>query len=116
MIEKATWGYDGNLEPLYEVEEREDEFLVTFDLPRVRREDVEVNTTKDTVEVVARMSRAICWEHWGSVQRKITFQAFRKRIRLPEQVEPEKASAIFKKGILQINLPKARRKVVVPIT
>lgn len=114
-IIRATWGYDGNLEPLYEVEDKEDEILVTFDLPRVRKENVEINTTEDTVEVMAKMSEAVCWERWGAIQKKITFQSFRKQIRLPEPVDQEKASATFKNGILRINLPKVRRKVFIPI-
>jgi HSP20 family protein len=112
---KATWGYDGNLEPLYEVEDKEDAILVTFDLPRVRKENVEIYTTEDTVEIMAKMSDAVCWERWGGIQKRITFQAFRKQIRLPEKIEPEKAAASFKNGILRITLPKIRGKVFIPI-
>ena len=114
-IIRTTWGYDGNLEPLYEVEDKEDEISVTFDLPRVRKENVEINTTENTVEVIARMSDAVCWERWGGIQKRITFQALRKQIRLPEPIDPEKASASFKNGILRINLPKVRRKVLINI-
>ncbi len=114
-IIRTTWRYDGNLEPLYDLEDKEDEISLTFDLPRVRKENVEINTTEHTIEVIARMSDAICWERWGGIQKKISFQAFRKQIRLPEPIEPEKASASFKNGILRINLPKVRRKVVINI-
>ncbi len=114
-IIRTTWGYDGNLEPLYEVEDKEDAILVTFDLPRVRKENVEINTTENTVDVMAKMSDAVCWERWGSIQKRISFQAFRKQIRLPEPVDPEKVSASFKNGILRINLPKVRRKVLINI-
>jgi len=114
-IIRTTWGYDGCLEPLYEVEDKEDAILVTFDLPRVRKENVEINTTENTVDVMAKMSDAVCWERWGSIQKRISFQAFRKQIRLPEPVDPEKASASFKNGILRINLPKVRRKVLINI-
>lgn len=114
-ILKATWGFDGFLEPLFEVEDENDAFLVTFDLPRVKKENVEVNTTENTVEVIAKMSDAVCWKRWGVVQKEITFQSFRKQIRLPEPVEPEKAHASFKNGILKITLPKIRRKVLITI-
>jgi HSP20 family protein len=114
-IIKATWGYDGNLEPLCEVEDKGDEILVTLDLPRVRKENVEINTTEDTVEVLAKMSNSICWERWGSIQKRITFEAFRKQIKLPERINPEKANASFKNGILRITLPKIRRKVLINI-
>ena len=114
-ILKATWGQNGDLEPLYEVEDKGDEILVTFDLPRVRKENVEINTTEDTVEVIAKMSDAVCWERWGVVQKQITFRSFRKQIRLPEPIDTEKAHASLRNGILQIKLPKVRRKVLIPI-
>jgi HSP20 family protein len=114
-ILKATWGYNGNLEPLYEVEDEDDEILVTFDLPCVRKEDVEINTTEDTVEVIAKMSNAVCWERWGVVQKKITFQSFRRQIRLPEPIDQNKAHASLKNGILRITLPKIKRKVLISI-
>ena len=114
-ILKATWGYDGNLEPLYELDDKEDGILITFDLPRVRKENVEITTTEDTVEVIAKMSDAVCWERWGSVQRRITFQTFRKLIRLPEAIDPERARASFRNGILRIRLPKVQRKVLVNV-
>ena len=114
-IIKATWEHNGNLEPLYEVEDKEDEILVTFDLPCVSKENVAINTTEDMVEVIAKMSNAVCWERWGVVQKKITFQSFRKQIRLPEPIEPEKAHALLKNGILRITLPKIRRKMFIPI-
>ena len=114
-IINATWRCDGNLEPLCEVEDREDEILVTFDLPRVRKENVEINTTEDTVEVIAKMSDSICWERWGSIQKRITFEAFRKQIKLPEKTNPGKTTASFKNGILKITLPKMRKKVLIKI-
>jgi HSP20 family protein len=114
-ILKAMWRCDGNLEPLYEVEDKENEILVTFDLPRVRKESVEVHTTEDSLEVIARMHDTICWERWGSIQKNITFEVFRKQIRLPERANPEDASASFKNGILKVSLPKVQRKVVINI-
>ena len=114
-IIKAMWSYNGNLEPLHELEDRGDEIVVTLDLPGVEKENVEINTTEDSVEIKARMSEAVCWERWGSVQRRISFQQFRKQIKLPEQIDPEKASASLKNGILRISLPKKRTKVLIPI-
>jgi HSP20 family protein len=114
-ILKATWEHNGNLEPLYEVEDKGDEILVTFDLPRVRKEDITIHTTEDTVEITAKMSNAVCWERWGVIQKKITFQAFRKHIKLSEPIEPERAEASFKGGVLRITLPKVRRKVLIKV-
>jgi len=63
-IIKAIWGYDGCLEPLYEVEDKEDEISVTFDfdLPRVKKENVEINTTENNkVARTHRSRKSICF-------------------------------------------------------
>jgi HSP20 family protein len=115
IILKSSWNSDGHLEPLYVLENRRDEIVVTFDLPRVRREDIEITMTEHTLEVIAQMSDAICWQRWGVVQRKVSFQSFRKQIRLPEPIEPGEAQASLKSGILMITLPKIRRKVPIRV-
>ena len=114
-ILRSSWMQDGKLEPLHEIEDRGDAFVLTFDLPNVRKEDVEVKTTEDTVEVSARMQRAVCWERWGCVQRSVSFEAFKKTVRLPEKVNAEEAKATLKNGILQIILPKKKKRVSVPV-
>jgi len=114
-IIKATWGYNGDLEPLSELEDLGDAILVTFDLPRVKKEDVEINLTEDTVELIAKMSESVCWEKWGSIQKGLTFQTFQKQIRLPVPINQKEASASFKNGILQVIMPKLREKVLIHI-
>ena len=37
-IRDAMWSYNGNLEPLYELEDRGDEIVITLDLPGVEKE------------------------------------------------------------------------------
>lgn len=115
ILLRSSWTDDGNLEPLYELDNRADEIVVTFDLPCVRKEDIEINTTERTLEVIAQMSNAVCWRRWGVVQRKVSFQSFRKQIRLPEPIEADKAHASLKSGILVITLPKVIRKVSIHV-
>ena len=112
---RATWREDGNLEPLYDLEDRGDSFVLTFDLPNVRKEDVELKMTDDTVEISAKMREAVLWERWGCVQRRIAFESFVKVVKLPEPVDPDKARATLKDGILQIFLPKRKRKMRVRV-
>lgn len=98
------------LEPLVTIESYENEIVVTMDLPFVEsKEDISVRADEDTLEVRAKMKRAVRLERWGTVQREVEFKSFRKVVRLPERVEPEGAKARFKAGVLQVMLPKARR-------
>ncbi|HIH77975.1 MAG TPA: Hsp20/alpha crystallin family protein [Halobacteria archaeon] len=109
-INEIMWTHNGCLEPLYDIEDFGDRFIVTFDLPCVDKENINLYVTEDTIKLDASMKRTLCWEKWGTIQRKIIFKQFKKQVKLPERVNPEKATAIFKKGILQIDLPKFEKK------
>jgi len=99
------------LEPLYEVEDLEQEVVVTADLPRVReKKDLEVHCTETAVEIRARMCQPVSFERWGTVQRDADFNCYHKVIPLPAEVDPEGARASFKDGILTIHLPKRIRR------
>lgn len=117
-IPRPSWSAsDRCLEPLVEVENRENEIIVTVDLPCVdKKEDISLEVSEDTLEIKAMLKHAIRWEKWGMVQKNIEFTAFKKVITLPEKVKPEEATAIFKRGVLRIRLPKARRKFTLKIS
>lgn len=105
------------LEPLIEIENRENEIIVTVDLPCVdRKEDISLEVSEDTLEIKAALKKAIKWERWGMVQKNIEFTAFKKVVALPEKVKPEEATAVFKRGVLKVRLPKARRKLNLKIS
>lgn len=104
------------LEPLVEIQDREDEVVVTIDLPCVAsKDDIEANVTEDTLEVIAKLKSAVKWEHWGASQRRFEFRSFRKLIRLPDKVSPKEAKATFKAGVLRIILPKAKKRFTIRV-
>lgn len=99
------------LEPLINIEDREDSIVVTVDLPCVeRKEDIEVNVTENTLEVRARMTKPVRWERWGTIQKDLEFTSFKKFVRLPDKVRPEGARAAFKNGVLRVLLQKMKPK------
>ncbi|MEM1538039.1 MAG: Hsp20/alpha crystallin family protein [Candidatus Nezhaarchaeales archaeon] len=104
------------LEPLIDIQDRENEVVVTIDLPFVAsKDDVKANVTEDTLEVIAELKRAIRWERWGASQRRFEFKTFRRLIRLPDKVNPNEAKASFKAGVLRITLPKARKLFTIKV-
>jgi len=107
-----TWDLsERTLEPLHEVHEFENEVVVTADLPCVRdKQDLEVHCTENSVEIRARMCHPVSFRRWGTVQREADFECYRKVIPLPAEVDPEKAKADFKGGILTIRVPRLVRR------
>lgn len=103
------------LEPLVDVQETEDYIIVTVDLPCVDKDSIKINATENTLEIQADMKRSIKFNRWGTVQQEVEFHKFKKLIKLPSNVDPEKAQARFKHGILEIKLPKKIKKFRIEI-
>ncbi len=93
-------------EPFVDIFDRGDEFIVTAELPGVRKEDIKVKVTDDTVYIEARVRREHELEQEGAVRVERYYSGYRRVIRLPEEVVPEKAKASYKNGVLEIRLPK----------
>ncbi len=104
------------LEPLVHIETTPVSVIVTADLPYVEsKDDIKINATEDTIELVADMKREVRFEKWGTVQRETSFRKYRKLIRLPEEVNPQEAKATFKNGVLRVVLPKKHKPTTIKI-
>ena len=110
---KPSWNVEEQcLNPLINVEEEEGEVIVTADLPCVEKEDIDVFVEGDTVILKAKTKRDLKFERWGGVYRKVSFNSFKKIIPLKTEVDPDKVTAKFRKGILEIRLKKKKTKKI----
>jgi HSP20 family protein len=105
------------LESLEEVEtfpvdisETENEIIVRADLPGFSKEDVSVNATENTLTIEAKRKekREEKGEKFYRIERR--YGNVRRVISLPTEIEPEKAKARMKDGVLEIFLPKKEKK------
>jgi HSP20 family protein len=99
-----------HLEPLVYVEDKGYEFILTTELPGVKKEDIEINVTENSVDIKAKLKKSCRFHRWGTVHKEVNFECFHKLIRLPSLINPEKAKASFKRSILKIKLPKRHEK------
>lgn len=103
------------LEPLIEIESRENDFVVTVDLPCVDRKDIHLQISEESVELKAEFKQSLKWERWGAIQKRLEFFSFKKTIKLPDTVDPQASKASFKQGILRIILPKSRKRFIIEV-
>ncbi len=107
---RSLWDGDACcLEALGEVEESETEYVVTLDLPMVNKEDIEILVMDDHLAVQAKMRAEVHYERWGTVQRQIRFQRLAKKVPLPKDADSDKIRASFKRGLLEIRVPKIEK-------
>jgi len=92
------------LRPLAQITETVDEIIICVDLPCVTKENIDVKSTEDTITIKAEMTKCIKLLHYN--KREMVFENYRKTIKLPSTVDPAKAQASFKNGVLVVRLPK----------
>jgi HSP20 family protein len=93
-----------------DISETENEIIVRADLPGFSKEEVSVSATENTLTIEAKHKeeKKERGEKYYTVERK--FGSFRRVISLPVEVEPEKAKARMKDGVLEVILPKKEKK------
>jgi HSP20 family protein len=97
-------------EPFVDIFDRGDKFVITVELPGVRKEDIKLRVTEDTVYIEAQIKREKELEEEGAIRIERYYTGYRRVIRLPEEVIPEKAKARYNNGVLEIELPKKAPK------
>lgn len=88
--------------------DREEEYVLTADVPGFDREDIDVRLVDDTVHITAereREEREETAEHYLRSER--THRTMQRSIRLPGSVVEDEVEATCKNGVLTITLPKA---------
>lgn len=92
--------------PALDVEEDDDEVVVTVDLPGVEREDYTVEVSGTRLLIRGEKKHATERRGSGYYYAERSYGAFTRVIPLPCDVEAEKAEARYKNGVLRVTLPK----------
>jgi HSP20 family protein len=101
IAEPAGWS------PLFDVEERDDAYMVEADLPGVKREDVQIELVGNELSITGQLDER---ERKGVMRRQTRrLGRFELRLTLPEQVDPEQVEATLANGVLTVNVPKTAR-------
>lgn len=98
--------------PLVDIEEREDKYVVTADVPGFTKDNMDVEIENNVLSISGRVDdrTETTDTERGFVRRERRYGAFRRSFRLPEEVDPDKIKASFSNGILQIEIPKTHHK------
>ncbi len=93
-------------EPRVDVAENDKEVRITAELPGVEEKDVEVSLSRDAITIKGEKREEK--EEKGKEQYRMerSYGAFRRSFSLPCEVDADKATASFKKGVLTVMLPK----------
>jgi len=92
--------------PRIDVKENDKEIKVSAELPGMDEKDVEVLLERDslTIKGEKKDEKEDRGDDYHRLER--SYGTFSRTLHLPEEVEPEKITADFKKGVLTVHIPK----------
>jgi HSP20 family protein len=95
--------------PHVDVVDRDNEIFVKAELPGVDKEDMELTMTENSVTIKGS-TKAEEKEEKGNYHRcEISQGSFSRTVRLPGDVDTDKAKAKFKNGVLKLTIPKVKK-------
>ena len=97
----------GEWMPAVDIKEAEKEYVVTADLPDVKREEVKVSFSEGvlTLEGERKFEKEEKTERFHRIERG--YGKFVRRFALPTEVDADHVTAEFKDGVLTVRVPKS---------
>jgi HSP20 family protein len=92
--------------PGLNVEETDGEFIVTEDVPELKRDDYTVEISDERLVVRAEQKQPSERHDCDDDSTERSYSAFMRIMPLPRDVDAEHAQAQYKSGILRVTLPK----------
>ena len=113
----GAFGRPGAFAPRVDVRETDTAVVVTAELPGLSDDDIHVELTDEGLTLRGEKRTEAKEEREDYFRSERSFGSFQRFIPVPVQVQDEKATAEFQKGILTVTLPKvaeaqAKRKKI----
>lgn len=97
-------------QPFIDVIETDNEVIATAEMPGLEKEDIKINISEDRLEISAETKKEEKIEEKGYVYRERRAGKYYRSIPLPSPVDPDKATATYKNGVLEVKMPKTEVK------
>jgi HSP20 family protein len=96
--------------PAVEVKEKDGKLLVTAELPGLKKEDVKVTVTGDTLVLEGERKQEKEEKREGYYHSERSYGKFYRSIPLPEGAKIDQTAAQVNNGVLEISIPVAEKK------
>ncbi|MBD3210196.1 Hsp20 family protein [Candidatus Micrarchaeota archaeon] len=104
--ELMEWGFRA---PLSDIEDRGDSLELTAELPGMKKDDIKVEVSGDTVSVSAERKDAKEEKEKDYYYCERAYSGYRRVFGLPEAVDPEQVDAEYKDGVLKVKMKKVKK-------
>jgi HSP20 family protein len=97
--------------PHIDVSETDKEIRVSAELPGMDEKDIDVSLTRDALTIKGEKKQETEDKGKDYYRMERSYGSFTRSIPLPIEVETDKVQATFKKGVLEITLPKTAKAI-----
>jgi HSP20 family protein len=103
--------------PAMEVLEREGQYVIRADVPGIDPKEVEVSVLDDALTIKGERKKSHEVKEKESYYSETAYGRFERRLALPKGIDPEKITARFENGVLEVSvaLPQTATGKKVPI-
>ena len=99
------------LSPSVDIFEEKNDVVVTAELPGVKKEDIDVTLTEDTICIAGEKKKKKEVEKKNYYRWECSYGSFVRTFTLPAEVQTDKAKTKFEDGILEIRIPKTEEAI-----
>lgn len=104
----STLAYDEReFSPATEIVENENHYLLSVDLPGIRKEDIKIELNDRTLSVSGERRREQKADDDKIQRYEKSYGFFKRSFALPQTVSTDKIEAQYENGVLELYLPKA---------
>lgn len=101
-----SWGMRSTTGMGIDLADREDEFVLTADVPGFDREDIDVRFADDTLHITAEKERTVRDDEEHYLRNERAHRTMRRSVRVPGDVDEDAVEATYRNGVLTVTLPK----------
>jgi len=96
-----------SLSPKADIEENDNEYIISLELPGVDKKDIKLNVDNNLLIIKGekKQSKEVKEENYLCSERN--YGSFQRTFEFPGLIKPDKIEAEFKDGILRISAPKS---------
>lgn len=111
--EWPAWGelarpFEGRI-PTVDVVDRDADVLVKAEVPGIKKDDLDISVSDNMVTIKGETRAEEEKEEGDYYRREISRGSFSRTVALPSDVDPDKAKASFKDGVLELTIPKVEK-------
>jgi HSP20 family protein len=92
--------------PAVDLYDEKDDIVVKAELPGMEKDNIEVNLSGNRLTIKGEKKQEEEVKREGYYRSERSYGSFLRSLELPTEVQTDKVKAAFKKGILEIRLPK----------